>query len=89
MMYKFSNFVLLQTDIEIMKREFTAIIEPSPEGGYWAVSPEIPGANGQGITIEEAKNSLRDSIKLLFEDKLEDYKGGLSEDVIMDTIAVE
>lgn len=72
-----------------MKREFTAIIEAAPEGGYWAISPEIPGANGQGETIEEAKNSLRDSIKLLFEDKLEDYKRGLSEDVIMDTIAVE
>lgn len=72
-----------------MKREFTAIIEPAPEGGYWAISPEIPGANGQGETIEEAKNSLRDSIKLLFEDKLEDYKRGLSEDVIMDTIEVE
>jgi predicted RNase H-like HicB family nuclease len=72
-----------------MKREFTAIIEAAPEGGYWAVSPEIPGANGQGETIEEAKQSLKDSIKLLFQDKLEDYKRGLSEDVIMDTIAVE
>jgi len=72
-----------------MKREFTAIIEAAPEGGYWAVSPEIPGANGQGETIEEAKQSLTASIKLLFQDKLEDYKRGLSEDVIMDTIAVE
>lgn len=72
-----------------MKREFTAIIEAAPEGGYWAVSPEIPGANGQGETIEEAKQSLKDSIKLLFQDKLEDYKRGLSEDVIMDTVAVE
>ena len=30
-----------------MKSEFTAIIEPAPEGGYWAICPEIPGANGQ------------------------------------------
>ena len=72
-----------------MKREFTAIIEAAPEGGYWAVSPEIPGANGQGETIEEAKQSLTASIKLLFQDKLEDYKRGISEDVIVDTIAVE
>jgi len=23
-----------------MKAEFTAIIEPAPEGGYWAICPE-------------------------------------------------
>jgi hypothetical protein len=48
---------------ESMKAEFTAIIEPAPEGGYWAICPEIPGANGQGETIEETKNSLRQSAK--------------------------
>jgi len=32
----------------IMKAEFTAIIEPAPEGGFWAICPEVPGgANGQ------------------------------------------
>ena len=72
-----------------MRREFTAIIEAAPEGGYWAISPEIQGANGQGETVEEAKNNLKAAIKLLLEDKLEDYKRGLSEDVIMDTIAIE
>ena len=54
-----------------MKGEFTAI-EPAPEGGYWAICPEISGANGQGGTIEEAKNSLRQAIELI----LEDRKGG-------------
>lgn len=29
-----------------MKGKFTAIIETSPEGGYWAICPEVPGANG-------------------------------------------
>jgi predicted RNase H-like HicB family nuclease len=72
-----------------MKREFTAIIEPAPEGGYWAISPEIQGANGQGETIEEAKNNLKEAIRLILEDRLEDYKRGLSEDIIMETIAVE
>ena len=40
-----------------MKAEFTALIEPAPEGGFWAICPEIQGANGQGETIEEAKES--------------------------------
>jgi len=48
-----------------MKSEFTAIIEEAPEGGYWAICPEVSGANGQGETIEEAKSSLRDAIRLI------------------------
>lgn len=51
-----------------MKAEFTAIIEKAPEGGYWAICPEIPGANGQGDTIEDAKDSLRNAIGLIIED---------------------
>jgi len=56
----------------IMKAEFTAIIEAAPEGGYWAICPEIPGANGQGETIEETKNSLREAIELILEDRRAD-----------------
>lgn len=52
-----------------MKAEFTAIIEPAPEGGYWAICPEIDGANGQGETVEEAKDSLRQAIELILEDR--------------------
>ena len=54
-----------------MKSEFTAIIEPAPEGGYWAICPEVPGANGQGETIEEAKDSLRQAIELILEERLD------------------
>ena len=55
-----------------MKAEYTAIIEKAPEGGYWAICPEVPGANGQGETIEEVKQSLRDAIRLIMEDRLEE-----------------
>jgi predicted RNase H-like HicB family nuclease len=48
-----------------MKAELTAIIEPDPSGGYWAICPEVPGANGQGETIEETKLSLKQAIDLL------------------------
>ena len=48
-----------------MKAEFTAIIEPAPEGGFWAICPEVTGANGQGETIEEAKKNLREAIELI------------------------
>ena len=71
-----------------MKAEFTAIIEEAPEGGYWAICPEIPGTNGQGETIEEAKNSLRDAIELILEDRREDILRGLPEGVIRDKVQV-
>ncbi|MFU8769954.1 MAG: type II toxin-antitoxin system HicB family antitoxin [Desulfotignum sp.] len=71
-----------------MKAELTAIIEPAPEGGYWAICPEIPGANGQGETIEEAKNNLRDAIKLIMEDRRQDILRGLPEDVIQEKVLI-
>lgn len=70
-----------------MKGEFTAIIEKAPEGGYWAVCAEIPGANGQGETIDEAKINLKDAIELIMADRMEDLMRGLPDDVIQDTIA--
>jgi hypothetical protein len=42
-----------------MKGELTAVIEPAPEGGFWAICLEIPGANGQGESIEQAKQDLQ------------------------------
>ena len=71
-----------------MKAEFTAIIEPAPEGGYWAFCPEVPGANGQGETIEEAKNNLREAIELILEDRRQDILCSLPKDVIHETVVI-
>ncbi len=71
-----------------MKAEFTAIIEPAPEGGYWAICPEVPGANGQGETVEEAKDNLREAIELILKDRREDILRGLPEDVIQETVLI-
>jgi len=57
-----------------MKAELTAIIEAAEEGGYWAICPEVPGANGQGETIEEVKENLKSAIQLILEDRLEDIR---------------
>jgi len=71
-----------------MKAKFTAIIEQAPGGGYWAICPEVPGANGQGETVAAAKTSLRDAIRLIFEDRIADARRGLPEDAIQTEIAV-
>jgi predicted RNase H-like HicB family nuclease len=74
--------------IQIMKGEFTAIIESAPEGGYWAICPEVPGANGQGESVEDAKSSLREAIQLIFQDRLEDVRRGLPADAIQSIVAI-
>jgi len=71
-----------------VKAKFTAIIEPAPEGGYWAICPEVPGANGQGETIEETKESLRQAIELILEDRREDMLRGLSDDAILEEVMI-
>ena len=71
-----------------MKGEFIAVIETAPEGGFWAVCPEVPGANGQGETVDEAKESLRDAIRLISEDRIEDMRRGLPDDVIQTVVVV-
>ena len=54
-----------------MKHEFTAIFE---RDGDWHIAycPEIPGANGQGRTKEQARQNLSDAIALILEDRRED-----------------
>jgi predicted RNase H-like HicB family nuclease len=49
-----------------MTSEFTPIIE---RDGKWYIAycPEIPGANGQGRTKEEARASLAEAIKLILD----------------------
>ena len=71
-----------------MKAELTAIIETAIEGGYWAICPEVPGANGKGETIEEAKTSLKEAIQLIFEDRLLDIRRGLPNEAIEETVLI-
>jgi predicted RNase H-like HicB family nuclease len=67
--------------------EFTAIIEQD-QGWYIAYCPEVPGANGQGRTIEETKASLAAAIALIFEDRRADAARGLPPEAIHDVVAV-
>lgn len=71
-----------------MHNEFTAIIERDGEW-YIAYCPEIPGANGQGKTKEEARVSLVAAIALILEDRREDALRGVPADAIQETVVVE
>ena len=70
-----------------MHNEFTAVIERDGDW-YVAYCPEIPGANGQGRTIEECRSSLTDAIALILEDRREDGLRGAPPDAIRETVTV-
>ena len=46
---------------------FTAVFVEDPKGGYSAYVEEIPGANSQGETLEEAKENLKEAVSLVLE----------------------
>jgi len=46
--------------------KFTAVFERVPEG-YIAFVEELPGANTQGATIEEARENLAEAVALVME----------------------
>ncbi len=49
-----------------MEIRFTAVFQKVPEG-YIAFVEELPGANTQGATIEEARANLREAVELVLE----------------------
>jgi predicted RNase H-like HicB family nuclease len=58
--------------------------------GEWFVAycPEIPGANGQGRTKEEARTSLAAAIRLILDDRREDGLRGVPDDAERETVTV-
>jgi predicted RNase H-like HicB family nuclease len=58
------------------------------DGEWWvAFCPEMPEANGQGRTEEEAVGSLMEAIELLIEDRRTDAlkslpQGGITRDLV-------
>jgi predicted RNase H-like HicB family nuclease len=70
-----------------MRNEYTAIIEREGDW-YIAYCPEIPGANGQGKTIEECRTSLAEAIMLILEDRREDGLRGVPPDALRETVTL-
>lgn len=70
-----------------MRNEFTAVIE---RDGAWYIAycPEIPGANGQGKTKDEAQNSLAEAIALILADRREDGLRGVPPEAHREKVVV-
>ncbi len=70
-----------------MSNTYTAIFE---RDGEWHIAhcPEVPGANGQGRTKQEARKSLADAIGLILQDRLDDALRGLPDHAERDVVVV-
>jgi predicted RNase H-like HicB family nuclease len=70
-----------------MRHEFTAIVEQDDE---WMVAycPEIPGANGQGRTKQEALDSLAAAIELILDDRREEGLRGVPPDAVREIVTI-
>lgn len=71
-----------------MHNEFTAVFE---RDGDWVIaySPEIPGANGQGRTKDEARDNLAQAIALILEDRRDDGLRGLPAEAERGTVVLK
>jgi len=70
-----------------VRNEFTAIIEKDDDW-FIAYCPEIPGANGQGRTKDEAKKSLAEAIELILEDRREDGLRGAPPNAVKEVVSL-
>lgn len=71
-----------------MRHEFTAIIERDDK---WFIGfcPEVPGANGQGLTREECLQNLSEAVSLILKDRLEDGLRGVPAGAVREVLTIQ
>jgi predicted RNase H-like HicB family nuclease len=68
--------------------KLTAVFQKFP-GGYAAFVEELPGANTQGETLEEARENLKEAVQLVLEANRQLAEESLSgEDVIREPLVM-
>ncbi len=71
-----------------MDLELTAVFKKVPEG-YIAFVEELPGANTQGATLDEARTNLREAVQLVLDANRELSREDTGEgDVIREQIRI-
>ena len=71
-----------------MDFHYTAVFRRVPEG-YIAFVEELPGANTQGATLEEARSNLQEAVALVLEaNRALAHEAAAGEDVIRERLEV-
>ena len=74
--------------MNVVKIEFTAVFRKVPEG-YLGFVEELPGANTQGATLQEARANLEEAITLVLEaNRLLAEESLQGEEVIRESISI-
>lgn len=70
-----------------MSNQFTAVYE---KDGDWYIGycPEVPGANGQGRTLDECRESLVDAIRPILEDRRAQGLAGVPADAVREMVTI-
>ena len=63
----------------ITELNLTAIFEEAEEGGFIGYIAELPGANTQGETLEEARGNLLEAVQMILEANREEAMRRLPE----------
>jgi predicted RNase H-like HicB family nuclease len=71
-----------------MKSNYTAIFEKGDKY-YIGYCPEVPGANGQDETLADCRESLKEAIKLILEDRVEDAMKSIPDNAIREILVIE
>jgi predicted RNase H-like HicB family nuclease len=71
-----------------MDFQFTAVFRRVPEG-YIAFVEELPGANTQGVTLDEARANLHEAVSLVLEaNRTLAHEAAVGKDVIREPLKV-
>lgn len=71
-----------------MKAEFTAVFRKVPEG-YIGYVEELPGANTQGATLDEARKNLVEAAQLVLEANRElSQRDNAAQDIIREPLRI-
>jgi len=71
--------------VDVQSTRQLAVAARDVHHGY---CPEVPGANGQGSTVDECRSSLRSAVELILQDRLEDALRGVPDDAIRELVTV-
>jgi len=71
-----------------VSNQFTGIFERDGEW-YIGYCPEVPGANGQGKSLDQCRESLIEAIRLILEDRREQGLAGVPSDAIRETVDIQ
>jgi predicted RNase H-like HicB family nuclease len=66
----------------------TLVFEPAEEGGYSAYVAEVPGANSQGETLDEAKQMVLEALHELLEYRREKARRHPGNGIVYEQVAL-